>query len=82
MGFRRDFPKIHNNVDVVRVANEMKPCGVKNLSSTTVLMKMLKQMGKDSQPEKLSFYINQSFSYVIVDKLLLLLSIIFSIPST
>ena len=34
LGFRRDFPKIHDNVDVVRVANEMKPCGVKNLSST------------------------------------------------
>ena len=34
LGFRRDFPKIHDNVDVVQVANEMKPCGVKNLSST------------------------------------------------
>ena len=33
-GFKRDFPKIHDNVDVVRVTNEMKPCGVKNLSST------------------------------------------------
>ena len=28
------FPKIHDNIDVVRVANEMMPCGVKNLSST------------------------------------------------
>ena len=36
LGFRRDFPKIHDNVDVVRIANEMKPCGVKNLSSTQV----------------------------------------------
>ena len=34
LGFRRDFHKIHDNVDVVRVANEMKSCGVKNLSST------------------------------------------------
>ena len=30
-----DSPKIHDNIDVVRVANEMKPCGVKNLPSTT-----------------------------------------------
>ena len=36
LGFRRDFPKIHDNVDVMRIANEMKPCGVKNLSSTQV----------------------------------------------
>ena len=28
MGFKRGFPKIHDNVDVVRVANEMKPCNV------------------------------------------------------
>ena len=34
LGFRRDFPKIHDNVDMVRVANDMKSCGVKNLSST------------------------------------------------
>ena len=34
MGFKKDFSKIHDNVDVVRVANEIKPCGVKNLSST------------------------------------------------
>ena len=38
LGFRRDFPKIHNNIDVVRVANEMKPCDVKNLSSTTIYL--------------------------------------------
>ena len=31
--FRRDFPKIHDSIDVVRVANEMKPYGVKILSS-------------------------------------------------
>ena len=30
------FPKMRDNVDVVRVANGMKPCGVKNLSSTNV----------------------------------------------
>ena len=35
LGFKRDFPKIHNNVDVVQVTNEMKLCGVKNLSLTT-----------------------------------------------
>ena len=34
LGFKRDSSKIHDSVDVVRVANEMKPCGVKNLSST------------------------------------------------
>ena len=37
LGFKIDSPKIHDNVDVVRVTNEMKPCGVKNLSSTLVL---------------------------------------------
>ena len=35
LGFKIDSPKIHDNVDVVWVANEMKPCGVKNLSSTS-----------------------------------------------
>ena len=34
LGFKIDSPKIHDNVDMVRVTNEMKPCGVKNLSST------------------------------------------------
>ena len=34
LGFKIDSPKIHDNVDVVQVANEMKRCGVKNLSST------------------------------------------------
>ena len=29
LGFKIDFLKIHDSVDVVRVANEMKPCGVK-----------------------------------------------------
>ena len=38
MGFKRDFPKIHDSVDVVRVANEMKLCGMKNLSSTLCLV--------------------------------------------
>ena len=28
-GLKRDFPKILDNIDVVGVANEMKPCGVK-----------------------------------------------------
>ena len=31
-----DFPKIHDSVDVVWGTIEMKPCGVKNLSSTIV----------------------------------------------
>ena len=39
LGFRRDFPKIHDSVDVVRVANEMKPYGVKNLSSIECFLK-------------------------------------------
>ena len=33
-GLKKDFPKFHDNVDVVRVANEIKPCGMKILSST------------------------------------------------
>ena len=32
--FKIDSPKIYDNIDVVRVANEMKSCGVKNLPST------------------------------------------------
>ena len=34
LGFKGDLPKIHDNIDVVRVANKIIPCGVKNLSST------------------------------------------------
>ena len=34
LGFKIDSPKIHGNVDVVWVTNEMRPRGVKNLSST------------------------------------------------
>jgi len=34
LGFKRGFYKIYDNVDVVRIANEMKPCSMKNLSST------------------------------------------------
>ena len=34
LGFKIDYPKIHDSVDVVQVAIEIKPCGVKNLSST------------------------------------------------
>ena len=37
LGFKIDSPKIHDNIDVVRVANEMKSCGVKNLPSTLFL---------------------------------------------
>ena len=36
LGFKIDSPIIHCNVDVVWVINEMRPRGVKNLSSTTV----------------------------------------------
>ena len=35
-GFKRDFFKIHDNIDVIQVANEIKPCGMKILSSTIV----------------------------------------------
>ena len=45
-------------------------------------MKMLKQMEKDPQSEKLSFYIWQSFLYLIIDKFPLLFFMIFPIPST
>ena len=41
LGFRRDSPKIHDSVDVVRVANKIKPCGVKNLSSTTCSLEIV-----------------------------------------
>ena len=41
MGFRRDSPKIHDSVDMVRVANEIKPYGVKNVSSTTCSLEIV-----------------------------------------
>ena len=37
LGFKIDSPKIHDNIDVVRVANEMKSCGVKILPSTVCI---------------------------------------------
>ena len=37
LGFKIDSPKIHDSVEVVRLANEMKPCGVKNLFSTDII---------------------------------------------
>ena len=40
LDFKIYSPKIHDNIDVVRVANEMKPCGVKNLPSTTAIHRM------------------------------------------
>ena len=40
LGFKIDSSKIHDNIDVMRVANEMKSCGVKNLSSTTLNIKI------------------------------------------
>ena len=42
LGFRRDFPKIYDNVDVVQVANEIKPCGIKNLSLTNLKLYIYK----------------------------------------
>ena len=36
LGFKRDFSKIHDSVDVVWVANEMKPYGVKIFSQHTI----------------------------------------------
>ena len=36
LSFKIDYPKIHDNVDMVWVANEMKPHGVKNFSSPSV----------------------------------------------
>ena len=36
LGFKIDSSKIHDSVDVMWVANEMKPFGVKNLSSIMV----------------------------------------------
>ena len=35
-GFKIDFFKIHDNIDVIQVANEIKSCGMKILSSTIV----------------------------------------------
>ena len=49
LGFKIDSPKIHDNVDVVWVTTEMRPCGVKNLSSTIVTVKVY-QMFASSQP--------------------------------
>ena len=35
LSFKIDSPKIHDNIDVVQVANEMKPCGVKKFVLNT-----------------------------------------------
>ena len=37
LDFKRDFPKNHDSVDLARVANEIKPCGMKILSSTPAI---------------------------------------------
>ena len=37
LGFKRDFPKIHDGVDLVRATNEMNTCGVKILPLTGFL---------------------------------------------
>ena len=36
LSFKIDYPKIHDNVDMVWVANEIKSCRVINLSSTHI----------------------------------------------
>ena len=41
LGFKIDFPKIHDSVDVMWIANEMKPHDVKNLSSTNIFHKTI-----------------------------------------
>ena len=40
LGFKIDSLKIHDNIDMVQVANEMKPCGAKNLPSTTIFVQL------------------------------------------
>ena len=49
LGFKIDSPKIYDNIDVVRVANEMKQCGVKNLSSTPINLYKHKKTKFNSQ---------------------------------
>ena len=41
LGFKGDLPKIHDNVDVARVTNEMMPCGMKKESSTHLYFKLM-----------------------------------------
>ena len=36
LDFKRNLLNIYDNIDVVWVANEIKPCGMKKLSSTVV----------------------------------------------
>ena len=36
LDFKRDFPKILDSIDMVRVVNEIKSCSVKILSSPVV----------------------------------------------
>ena len=55
LGLKRDFVKLHDSVDVVQVANEIKPCGVKNLSLTKVRLQWIKrytQWIKDNKKTK------------------------------
>ena len=40
LGFKRDYPKIHDNVNVVQFANKIKLSGVKNLLSIQVKSNM------------------------------------------
>ena len=63
LGFRRDFPKIHDNVDVVQVVNVMKPCGVKNLSSTPIIKWFLKEASFSFQ---LCFSISQKLRNIFM----------------
>ena len=41
LGFKINFTKIHDSVDVMWIANEMKPHDVKNLSSTNIFHKTI-----------------------------------------
>ena len=53
LGFKIDSPKIHGNVVVVWVTNEMRPCGVKNLSSTNLNKIYIRNRSFDKPEESL-----------------------------
>ena len=53
LGFKIDSPKINGNVDVVWVTNEMRPHGVKNLSSTNLNKIYIRNRSSDKPEESL-----------------------------
>ena len=64
LGFKIDSPKIYDNIDVMQVANEMKPYGVKNLSSTMWNNDLLSQvlshdLSVHSKLGKMQYYHNE-----------------------